>query len=436
MVSAGKSKKPDVDISRADAKWSLTRETLYVLVWSEPMLKVADRFGVSSSYMARVCTLLNVPRPERGYWAKLAVGKAPKQPLLPEPQPGDPLEWTRDGTIPKRLRPLPKPPVPKPRKPRRSTANQLDVHHLIRGAKAHFEAGRLTYHGNYLRPKKHLLVDLTVTKPALDKALSFANQLFLTLETRGYRVVIAPSWEKFQRAIVDEREIPERNPHYNNLWGPQRCTIVYIGTVAIGLTIMELSEVVEARHVNGEYIRLTDYVPKRRGRYALDHGWTSKHQFPTESLCLQAYSPYPRASWTQQWRETKSRDILDRIPTIVRELGKATVELARLVEEGERQAELERQRWAAQQEEWRREEAERRAAKALKDSNMELLEIIESWAAAKRLEEFFADAQRSAMDLPQEDRASTMERLQRARELIGSTDALDRFQFWRKPEER
>jgi len=51
----------------------LTREQLYTLVWAEPMIKVVARYGVSSSYMARVCTLLNVPRPERGYWAKLEV---------------------------------------------------------------------------------------------------------------------------------------------------------------------------------------------------------------------------------------------------------------------------------------------------------------------------------------------------------------------------
>ena len=51
---------------------NLTREALYGLVWAEPMLKVAARFKVSSSYMARICGLMNVPRPERGYWAKLA----------------------------------------------------------------------------------------------------------------------------------------------------------------------------------------------------------------------------------------------------------------------------------------------------------------------------------------------------------------------------
>jgi hypothetical protein len=44
----------------------VTREELYALVWSEPMVRVAERFDVSSSYMARICTLMNVPRPERG----------------------------------------------------------------------------------------------------------------------------------------------------------------------------------------------------------------------------------------------------------------------------------------------------------------------------------------------------------------------------------
>lgn len=61
------------------------------------MTKVALKYGVSSSFMARVCTWLNVSRPERGYWAKLAAGKATKQPPLPEAELGDELEWNRYG---------------------------------------------------------------------------------------------------------------------------------------------------------------------------------------------------------------------------------------------------------------------------------------------------------------------------------------------------
>nr|ART90370.1 Bll1572 protein [uncultured bacterium] len=77
----------------------ITREELYELVWSAPMIKVAEKFDVSGSYLARVCTALRVPRPERGYWAKLAVGKAPKRPALPEPQPGDPIVWSRTDEL-------------------------------------------------------------------------------------------------------------------------------------------------------------------------------------------------------------------------------------------------------------------------------------------------------------------------------------------------
>lgn len=415
---------------------SVSREALYEMVWSEPMLRVAARFGVSSSYMARVCTLLNVSRPERGYWAKLAVGKAPKPPPLPEPRPGDPLEWTRDGTLPKRARSLPKPPDQRPRRKRTVQRQLPDRHPLVSGAKPLFETGRLSWHGKYLKPAKKLLVDLAVTQTGLDKAIAFANELFLALEARDHRVVIAPNAELFHHADVDERENPGRGHHHNNLWSPMRCTVVYIGTVAIGLTVIEMSEEAEARYMNGEYVRLTDYVPKRRGRYAQDHCWTSTHDFPTGRLCLQAYSPYPRTNWTQQWRETPSRDLSGRIPAIVRELEKATVEIARLVEEGERQAEIERQRWEAQREQWRREEEARRAAKALKDSKEELLQVIDTWAEAKRLEAFFADAERRAQDLPDEERERTIERLQRARALIGSTDALERFDAWRAPEER
>ena len=64
------------------------------------MLKLAARFGVSSSYLARICTLLNVPRPDRGYWAKLAVRKAPHKPSLPAALPGDDTAWTL-GVMPR-----------------------------------------------------------------------------------------------------------------------------------------------------------------------------------------------------------------------------------------------------------------------------------------------------------------------------------------------
>lgn len=412
----------------------LTRADIYTLVWSEPMLKVSARFGVSSSYMARVCTLLNVPRPERGYWAKFAVGKMLPKPPLPDPQPGDHLVWSRDGSSMRVSKALPKPPVLAKRRMRVSVP--YGQHPLLNGAKAHFEAGRLSYEGKYLKPAKRLLVDLVVTKSGLDKAMSFANQLFWSLEAGGHRVLIAPNGEHFQRNVVDEREKPGKGYHHNNLWSPGRETVVYVGTVAIGLTIIEISEEVEVRYVNGEYVREENYVPPKRGRYAIDHTWTTRKSFPTGRLCLQAYSPYPRAKWVNLWREIKDRDLDSQIKTIIKSLEQAAVEIAGLVEEGEHQAKIEHEKWEVQRAQWRREEAERLAAKALKDSKEDIHRIIDQWAEANRIEQFFFDAERRTAELGNEERNWLLDRLKRARELIGTVDALDHFMAWKAPEER
>jgi hypothetical protein len=47
------------------------------------MLRVVERFGVASSYVARVFTELRVPRPAQGYWARREFGKEPPRPPLP-----------------------------------------------------------------------------------------------------------------------------------------------------------------------------------------------------------------------------------------------------------------------------------------------------------------------------------------------------------------
>jgi hypothetical protein len=60
------------------------RKSLYDKVWKDPMTKVASKHGVSSSYLAQVCEMLGVPRPECGYWAKIAAGKEVRVSALPE----------------------------------------------------------------------------------------------------------------------------------------------------------------------------------------------------------------------------------------------------------------------------------------------------------------------------------------------------------------
>jgi ATP-dependent Zn protease len=87
---------------------SVSREKLYQEVWAEPMLKVGAHYGVSSSFLARVCRRMNVPCPPRGYWARKSAGLRSKVPPLPNPEPGDELAWIPGGgDVPRQPYPSP-----------------------------------------------------------------------------------------------------------------------------------------------------------------------------------------------------------------------------------------------------------------------------------------------------------------------------------------
>ena len=62
----------------------LTREELYNKVWSTPMQRLAKEFGISDMGLAKICRKHDIPRPPRGYWAKLEFGKKVKKNPLPK----------------------------------------------------------------------------------------------------------------------------------------------------------------------------------------------------------------------------------------------------------------------------------------------------------------------------------------------------------------
>ena len=69
-----------MDKDNSKVELPISREALYELAWSEPMTSIGKRVDVSSSYLARVFTRLNIPRPPVGYWAKIEAGKTVPKP--------------------------------------------------------------------------------------------------------------------------------------------------------------------------------------------------------------------------------------------------------------------------------------------------------------------------------------------------------------------
>lgn len=66
----------------------ITRAELYKLVWSKPLRALAVEFEMSDVGLAKACGRAHVPRPPRGYWAKLAAGKKVQRTSLPKRAPG------------------------------------------------------------------------------------------------------------------------------------------------------------------------------------------------------------------------------------------------------------------------------------------------------------------------------------------------------------
>ncbi|MDF0541232.1 hypothetical protein PX699_02660 [Sphingobium sp. H39-3-25] len=66
---------------------NLTRNQLHALVWEKPISHLAKAFGISHYDLVAICTRLDIPRPARGHWNKLAAGKAVETRALPPKGP-------------------------------------------------------------------------------------------------------------------------------------------------------------------------------------------------------------------------------------------------------------------------------------------------------------------------------------------------------------
>lgn len=74
---------------------SVSRDKLYEEIWAEPMTTVAQRYDLSSNYLARICERLKIPRPHRGYWQQRAFGAKVARDPLPPAETGEEIEWNQ-----------------------------------------------------------------------------------------------------------------------------------------------------------------------------------------------------------------------------------------------------------------------------------------------------------------------------------------------------
>lgn len=66
-----------------------SRQRLYEEIWKEPVHEVAKKYGISDVALAKICNKLNIPRPSRGYWARLKAGHKVQPVALPPLKAGE-----------------------------------------------------------------------------------------------------------------------------------------------------------------------------------------------------------------------------------------------------------------------------------------------------------------------------------------------------------
>lgn len=73
---------------------TITHEELYEQVWAEPMIRLAERYGITGMGLAKICRKMVVPVPPPGYWQRKRVGRPDPQPPLPPLRQGIPSTAT------------------------------------------------------------------------------------------------------------------------------------------------------------------------------------------------------------------------------------------------------------------------------------------------------------------------------------------------------
>jgi hypothetical protein len=300
---------------------TITRRKLYELVWSEPIMRLAKRYGLSDVGMAKLCTRCAIPRPPRGYWAKKQFGKATR--WTPLPNPDDDFEITM--TIPTEsehtsqdVRQANERQATK----EKQTELKIEVAETLRGAHGLVSLANQQYqestkrdNGLLERPDECALT-LDVSKDSLRRALLMMDALLKSLEKRGYGVAAGPT--------------------------------VTIEETPVAFSISELVEKIREQPDDHDL----------DGRYEFGHSRFNRRTVPSGRLVLQIN--VADAHWArggqQTWRDGKTKRVEDRLNSFV--VGLLEVAARKKQHEIE-EAERERQR----QEDYRRRqlEAQRRA---------------------------------------------------------------------------
>lgn len=185
---------------------SLSRHDLYEMVWSQPVIRLAGKYGVSDVWIHKICKKYNIPRPPRGYWAQIQSGKRIKRTPLPK--------VSDDGTIHINVYPSNgRPSTEKSNRPKSIYAPQLskkivvpenltDAHPLIEKTAKILTSCKPNLSGIVVSHREDCL-NIRVSREQIDRALRVMDTVIKKLHEMGLSVVNSEN-----KTIVTISDVP------------------------------------------------------------------------------------------------------------------------------------------------------------------------------------------------------------------------------------
>jgi hypothetical protein len=325
----------------------MTRSDLYELVWKEPMVHAAKRFGISDVALRKTCVKHGIPTPPLGYWAKLAHGKRVVRPPLPA------LKGSHRNDIDLRVRPKPELPA------------AVSVALTAAQERAAMPENRVVV------PAQRLLA-LHPTVAATEKAFRKARpdqEGFSQVSNAGcFNMSIAPASCERALLILDTlAKALEARGH--TLRADSRCVHVIVEGEPLVPKIYETKSKRAYEPTAADLKKQASYDEDSRryptlyppGEKVWQRSWT---YFPSGRLCLEVSDP-SRYSWQNEhligrWYDRKTKTLEAYLGEVIIALSPAAVLIKHRRAEEEEQARIR----AEEAERRRREEARRqRAAK-------------------------------------------------------------------------
>lgn len=182
----------------------INRAELFELVWSKPILEVAKELYVSGITVGKMCQRLEVPKPFRGYWQRLALGQKISRPIL-APFSAKKRDWIE-------LRPPAKPfkKLPETEKINVPIPSFLDMElPLIRRTWNAFKNAKQDSHGYLIPNTKNYLSLRLMNLKLLERSLLLFQAIYNQVEAKGYSLKIKSEQNEWSKTIivVDQEEI-------------------------------------------------------------------------------------------------------------------------------------------------------------------------------------------------------------------------------------